>query len=200
VNDDWRIRIDLEEEHAEGLLERLGLDLGSESRKLAEELEGRRLVVSRDDDTLFVYAGSKPEAERARAVIEAELRELGAQGRVGPIEHWLAEEDRWDDEPPEKFEAEQEVLEQGLSPWEVRLEAASPEEAEALARKLEAEGYSVVRRYRFVLVGAESEEAASELAKRLHGEAEASGELVYEALPQNPFVIFGGLGGSGTPL
>ena len=200
MNDDWRIRIDLEEEHAEGLLERLGLDLGSEAHKLAEELEGRRLVVSRDDDTIFVYGGSSAEAERARDIIEAELRETGAQGRVGPIEHWLADEDRWDDEAPQEFEAEQEVLKEGLSPWEVRLEAGSPEEAETLAAKLAADGYSVVRRYRFVLVGADSEEEARELAKRLHGEAEASGELVYETLPQNPFVIFGGLGGSGTPL
>jgi HPt (histidine-containing phosphotransfer) domain-containing protein len=200
VSDDWRIRIDLEEEHAEGLLERLGLDLGSEPRKLAEELQGRRLVVSRDDDTLFVYAGSRVEAERARDIIEAELRETGAQGQVGPIERWLADEDRWDDEAPQEFEAEQEVLKEGLSPWEVRLEANSPEEAETVAAKLAADGYSVVRRYRFVLVGANSEEEARELAKRLHGEAEASGELVYETLPQNPFVIFGGLGGSGTPL
>ena len=200
MSDDWRIRIDLEEEHAEGLLERLGLDLGSEPRKLAEELQGRRLVVSRDDDTLFVYAGSRVEAERARDIIEAELRETGAQGQVGPIEHWLADEDRWDDEAPQEFEAEQEVLKEGLSPWEVRLEANSPEEAETVAAKLAADGYSVVRRYRFVLVGADSEEEALELAKRLHGEAEASGELVYETLPQNPFVIFGGLGGSGTPL
>jgi len=200
VNDDWRIRVDLEEEHAEGLLERLGLDLGSEARKLAEELEGRRLVVSRDDETLFIYAGSRAEAERARDIIEAELRETGAQGHVAPIEHWLADEDRWDDEAPQEFEAEREVLEEGLSPWEVRLEAGSPEEAETLAAKLAADGYSVVRRYRFVLVGADSEEAARELARRLHGEAEASGELVYETLPQNPFVIFGGLGGSGTPL
>jgi len=200
VNDDWRIRVDLQEEHAESLLERLGLDLGSEARKLAEELEGRRLVVSRDDETLFVYAGSRPEAERARDIIEAELRETGAQGRVGPIEHWLADEDRWDDEAPQAFEPEQEVLKEGLSPWEVRLEAASPEEAETLTAKLAADGYSVVRRYRFVLVGADSEVAARELANRLHGEAEASGELVYETLPQNPFVIFGGLGGSGTPL
>jgi hypothetical protein len=200
VNDDWRIRIDVEEEHAEGLLERLGLDLGSEARKLAEELEGRRLVVSRDDETLFVYAGSKEEADRARDIIEAELRETGAHGRVGPVEHWLANEDRWDDEPEQEFEAEEEVREEGLSPWEVRVEASSPQEAEALAAKLSAEGYGVVRRHRFVLVGAESEEEAGELAKKLHGEAEASGELVYETLPRNPFVLFGGLGGSGTPL
>ena len=200
MNDDWRIRVELEEGNAERMLERLGLDLSFEARQLAEDLEGRRLVVSRDDDTLFVYAGSRAEAERARAVIEAELLELGTESRVGPIEHWLAGEDRWDDEPPQQFEAEQDVLEQGLSPWEVRLETASAQEAEALARKLEAEGHRVVRRDRYVLVGANSEDEARELAKRLHGEAEASGELVYETLPQNPFVIFGGLGGSGTPL
>ena len=58
----------------------------------------------------------------------------------------------------------------------------------------------MVRRDRYVLVGAASEDEARQLAKRLHGEAEASGELVYETLPQNPFVIFGGMGGSGTPL
>jgi hypothetical protein len=202
VNDDWRIRVYVEDEHAEGLLERLGLDLSFEARKLAEELEGRRrrLVVSRDNDTVFVYAGSRLDAERARDIVEAELRATGAEGRVGPIEHWLANADRWDDEPPQDFEAEQEVLEEGWSPWEVRLETGSAEEAEALAAKLAADGYSVLRRDRFVLVGADSEEAARELAKRLHGEPEGSGELVYETLPQNPFVIFGGLGGSGTPL
>ncbi len=200
MNDDWRIRIELEEEHAEGLLDRLGLDLGSEARNLADELQGRRLVVSRDGETLFVYAGSRVEAERAHDVIAAQLREDGAEARVGRIEHWLAEEDRWDDEPPQEFEAEQEVLEEGLSPWEVRVEASSPQEAQALGDKLEAEGHGVVRRHTYILVGASTEEEARELAKRLHGQAEASGELVYETLPQNPFVIFGGLGGSGTPL
>jgi len=200
VNDDWRIRIELEEEHAEGLLDRLGLDLGSEARHLADELQGRRLVVSRDDETLFVYAGSRAEAERAHDVIEAQLREDGAEARVGRIEHWLADEDRWDDEPPQEFDAEQEVRDEGLSPWEVRVEASSPQEAQALGDKLEAQGHGVVRRHTYVLVGAATEEEARELAKQLHGQAEASGELVYETLPQNPFVIFGGLGGSGTPL
>ncbi|HKA25848.1 MAG TPA: hypothetical protein VKC65_05945 [Gaiellaceae bacterium] len=200
MNDDWRIRIDITEEHAEGLLERLGLDLGSEARKLAEDLEGRRLVVSRDDETLFVYAGSREEADRAREIIDAELRETGAHGQVGPIEHWLADEDRWDDEPPQEFTAEQEVRAEGLSPWEVRLEADSPQDAEALAAELAGDGYSVVRRHRFVLVGAASEDEAGELAKRLHGEPEGSGELVYETLPRNPFALLGGLGGSGTPL
>jgi hypothetical protein len=200
VRDDWRIRIDVAEEHADGLLERLGLDLGSEARKLAEELKGRRLAVSRDDETIFVYAGSRNEAETARSIIEAELRDDDAEARIGQIEHWLADEDRWDDEPPEEFEPEHEVLEHGHAPWEVRVEAGSPHEAEELARRLKGEGYSVLRRHTYVLVGASSEEEAHDLAKRLHGEAEASGELVYEALPQNPFAVFGGLGGTGTPI
>ncbi len=200
MKDDWRIRIDVAEEHAEGLLERLGLDLGSEARELADELKGRRLAVSRDDDTIFVYAGSRAEAETARSIVDAELREAGTEARIGPIEHWLADEDRWDDEPPEEFEPEQEVLEHGRAPWEVRVEAGSPHEAEELARRLQDEGYGVLRRHTYVLVGASSEEEAHDLAKRLHGEAEASGELVYETLPQNPFAIFGGLGGSGTPI
>jgi hypothetical protein len=200
VRDDWRIRIDVAEEHADGLLERLGLDLGSEARELAEELKGRRLAVSRDDETIFVYAGSRNEAETARSIIEAELRDDDAEARIGQIEHWLADEDRWDDEPPEEFEPEHEVLEHGHAPWEVRVEAGSPPEAEELARRLEGEGYGVVRRHTYVLVGASSEEEAHDLAKRLHGEAEASGELVYETLPQNPFAVFGGLGGTGTPI
>jgi hypothetical protein len=200
VSDDWRIRIDVEEEHAEGLLERLGLDLGSEARELADDLKGRRLAVSRDDETIFVYAGSQTEAETARSIVDAELREVGAAARIGPIEHWLADEDRWDDEPPQEFEPEQEVLEHGHAPWEVRVEAGSPHEAEELARRLQDEGYGVLRRHTYVLVGASSEEEAHDLAKRLHGEAEASGELVYETLPQNPFAVFGGLGGTGTPI
>lgn len=200
MSDDWRIRIDVEEEHAEGLLERLGLDLGSEARELADDLKGRRLAVSRDDETIFVYAGSQAEAETARSIVEAELREVGAAARIGLIEHWLADEDRWDDEPPQEFEPEQEVLEHGHAPWEVRVESGSPDEAEELARRLKDEGYGVLRRHTYVLVGASSEEEARDLAKRLHGEAEASGELVYETLPQNPFAIFGGLGGSGTPI
>jgi hypothetical protein len=200
VNDDWRIKIEVAEEHADSLLDRLGLDLGSEARELAKELEGRRLVVSREDETIFVYAGSRAEAEQAHAVIEAELRESGIDARVSGIEHWLADEERWDDEPPQEYEPERDVLEQGLSPWEVRVETPSHEAAAELAGQLESEGHGVVRRDRYVLVGATSEEEARALAERLHGNVEGAGELVYETLPQNPFVVFGGLGGSGTPL
>ena len=62
ARDDWRIRIELPEEH-ESFLARLGLDLGSEARDLARELEGRQLAVSQDENDLFVYASTGFEAE-----------------------------------------------------------------------------------------------------------------------------------------
>jgi hypothetical protein len=193
VADDWRIRIEVEEEHAGGLLHRLGAELGSEARELARELENRRLVVSRDDETLFVYASSRAAAEQAESVIHAQLREHGIEARTSRIEHWLDDEDRWDDEPPGET-WEQEEVERGFAPWEVRVEAASRDEAERLVDKLEAEGYRPERLERYVIVGAASREDAEALAARVHGSVEPGGELVYEVAPGNPFAVFGGLG------
>jgi hypothetical protein len=197
ARDDYRIRVELEEEHAHGLLSRLGL--GSEAGELAEELEGRRLVVSHDDGELFVYASSPQEAERARTIVESVLREEGVEAEVGPVEHWLHDEERWDDEPPEPT-PEEELLEEGIAPWEVRVEFESHRQAEDVADQLEAEGYGVLRRFRYLVVGTDTRDDAEALAKRLHGEVEPSSAYVWENVPQNPFVVFGGLGGTGTPL
>jgi hypothetical protein len=197
--DDWRIRIKIEDDQAPGLLERLGLELGDEASELARELEKRRLAVSYDDDDVFVYASSPAEAESARAVIQTELRDLGTAAVTGPVEHWLEDEERWDDEPRDETWEEDE-LERGYAPWEVRVSSKSHREARELADQLEQEGFSVERRWRHLIVGAASKEEAEALAARLHGEVEPGGELIWETVPGNPFAIFGGLGGSGTPL
>lgn len=194
ANDDWRIRIEVEEEeHATGLLDRLTGSLGSEARELAANLSARKLAVSRDDDIVFVYAATRADAEQAHAIVEAELREHGIEARTSAVEHWLDEEDRWDDEPPGDT-WEEEELERGFAPWEVRVECPSREEAGALAKQLEAEGYRPERRFHYLIVGTASREDADTLAARLHGEVEAGGEVVYEVEPANPFAIFGGMG------
>jgi hypothetical protein len=194
ADDDWRIRIEVEEEeHAAGLLERLAGDLDSEARELARDLESRRLAVSRDGDTVFVYAATRAEAERAHAVVEAELRKQGFAARTSRIEHWIDEEDRWDDEPPGET-WEEEALDRGFAPWEVRVECESRQEARELAERLEAEGYKPERRFQYVIVGTANREDADALAARVHGEVEGGGELVWEASPANPFAIFGGIG------
>jgi hypothetical protein len=194
ANDDWRIRIEVEEEeHATGLLDRLAGDLGSEARELANDLKSHRLAVSRDDDTVYVYAATRAEADRAHAVVEAELREHGIEARTSRVEHWLDEEDRWDDEPPGET-WEEEELDRGFAPWEVRVECPSRQEARELEEQLEAEGYKPERRFQYVIVGTATREDADALATRLHGEVEPGGELVWETSPANPFAVFGGLG------
>jgi len=194
ARDDWRIRIELAEEgSAEQFLSRLGLDLGSEARELARDLEQRRLAVSHDADTVFVYAASGLEAAQARPVVEAVLREEGVAAREPVVEHWLADEDRWDDEAPQP-DVEEDLLARGYAPWEVRIECDSVGEAHELAEQLEREGYGVARTFRYVVAGTATRKDAVALAERVHGEVEPGGELVWEVTPQNPFAVFGGLG------
>jgi hypothetical protein len=142
---------------------------------------------------VFVYADTRTEAEQAHKIVEAELSENGIQARTSRVEHWLDEEDRWDDEPPGET-WEEEELERGFAPWEVRVECPSRQEARDLADRLAAEGYKPERRFHYIIVGTANREDADALADRLHGEVEPGGELVYEAGPANPFAIFGGLG------
>lgn len=192
--DDWRIRIDVaEEEHARWLLERLGGELGAEAQELAKDLEAHRLAVSRDGETVFVYAATRAAAEKAHAVVEAELRSESVEARMSRVEHWLGDEERWDDEPPDET-WEEEELDRGYAPWEVRVDCGSHEKARDLAERLEGEGYRPARRFTYVIVGTASKEDAEALAQRLHGEVETGGEVVWESMPQNRFAIFGGIG------
>jgi hypothetical protein len=201
AGEDWRIRIAFPQGEREGLLHRLGFGVGKEAEELAEELREQRLAVSADEDDneVFVYAPTRADAERARQLVLAELADEGLEADVGPVEGWIDEEDRWDHEAPGPT-VEEELVAAGHAPWEVRVNAKSHNEARELADRLEARGLPVVRRWKYVLVGASTREEAEELARELHGRAEPGSELIYEVLPQNPFAIFGGLGGSGTPL
>jgi hypothetical protein len=194
AQDDWRIRIELpDEEGARGFLDRLGLHHG-EAEELAEELRRHRLAVSRDDDTIFVYASSAMQAEQASRVIEEELRDEGLSPTRFVTERWLHDEERWDDEP-DGPDVEEDLIERGYAPWEVRVESESLEEADRLAEQLRSEGFDVSRTFTYVIVGTADREQAVELARRVHGQVEPGGELVYEVQPANPFAVFGGLGG-----
>ena len=193
AHDDWRIRIELpDEEVAQDLLARLGLRQ-SDAEELADELREHRLAVSQDGDTVFVYAATGMQAEQAARIVESELDDLGLTPSRFVTERWLRDEERWNDDP-EQPDVEEDLLQRGYAPWEVRVEAGSLREAHDLAEQLRSEGYDVSRTFTYVIAGAGSREEAVELARRVHGEVEPGGELVYEVQPQNPFAVFGGLG------
>jgi len=194
AHDDWRIRIELPDEaEAQDLLGRLGLRQ-SGAEELADDLREHRLAVSHDGDTVFVYAATGMQAEQAARIIESELDDQGLTPSRFVTERWLQDEERWNDDP-EQPDIEEELLQRGYAPWEVRVEADSLREAHDLAEQLRSEGYDVSRTFTYVIAGARSREEAVELARRIHGEVEPGGELVYEVQPQNPFAVFGGLAG-----
>lgn len=194
AQDDWRIRIELpDEEGAHGFLERMHLARG-DAETLADELREQRLAVSRDGNTIFVYTASAMQAEQASRVIEQDLQHGGLTPDRLVTEHWLASEERWDDDAPEP-PTDEDLVRRGYAPWEVRVECETLGEARRLEEELANEGYGVSRTFTYVIAGTETRDQAVELARRVHGDVEPGGELVYEVQPSNPFAVFGGLGG-----
>ncbi|HEX2044172.1 MAG TPA: hypothetical protein VHF23_00940 [Gaiellaceae bacterium] len=213
--DDWRLTVDFDDEgDGTQLLERLA------AFRLEAEERGRlgeRVVVSRDAARVFLYADTEKAAREVEAVVRRELAGREGKARVA-FERWHPAEQSWQDaavplpQTPEDVEAERarqqereaaESRERGYAEWEVRVELESREDGEVLADRLEREGTPVVRRSTFLLVGAANEDEAVALADRLRGElppgarveVEPGGGMVWEVMPQNPFAVFGGLGG-----
>ncbi len=193
--DDWRVRVELADEGARKEFTQLLQDgLSPLGTDLAQELKTGHVSVSGDDENLFVYADSPAQAERAHAVILAELDHHGIDATTSLVEHWLDDEERWDNEPAgETWEAE--VAEKGYAPWEVHATCGSHREAAELAAQLEGEGYAPVRHWKHLMIGASTREEADALAARLHGEVEAGGAVAWEESLDSdvvrPFVFFG---------
>jgi hypothetical protein len=194
VAEDWRVRVELESEGDRKAFTRLLQDglspLGSD---LAQPLQGGHVSISGDDENLFVYADSAQQADAAHAVIVAELEHHGIEATTSGVEHWLAGEERWDNEAQGES-WEEEVSDLGYAPWEVRLTCGSRHEAIELAEKLEAEGYQPIRHWKHLIVGADTREDADALAERLHGDVAPGGAVVWEEAIDSdvvrPFAFF----------
>ena len=211
--DDWRLSATLSDEDAQRLLERLReheVDDAVRSRL------GGAVAVSGEGNVVYAYADTAAAIHEAERLVRNVLAENGVAADMR-VDRWHDLEQSWEDEsvPLPQTEADREAerdrLEEteeaesratGRALWEVRLELPSHGQTQKLADRLEQEGLHVIRRWTFLLVGAESEDDARELADRLRAEApdaaiqvEPSGEMVAEVSPRNPFAIFGGLAG-----
>ena len=219
VAEDWRVAFTLRPDEPGRIAEALQ---GRHERALqqdAEERLGSRIAVSGDSEHLFLYANSESAAREARDVVSALLGEHDLAAQEEPaVERWHPIAQRWEDasvplpantaersEEHELREADEaaEAEETGFATWEVRVEFASHEEAEAFADRLEGDGLPVVRRSTFLLVGANDQDEARALARWLHEELPASarilvepgGNEVWEVAGNNPFAFLGGLAG-----
>ena len=76
--------------------------------------------------------------------------------------------------------------------FEVRVQLGSHREAVALAERLKSEGYPVVRRWRFLVVGANNADQAEEFAATISKQAPAATAVQIEQVgaPHAPFTAF----------
>jgi hypothetical protein len=214
VSEEWRLTAQLHEEGRRHLFSRL------REHELEDDARGRlgpAVAVSADGENVYVYADSADAIHEAEGVIRMLLQERGTEADIA-VHRWHELEQRWEDEsvPLPQTDAERaaeherlvaadeaESERSGRALWEVRLVLPSHEETSELARKLEDDGVNVIKRWNYLLVGAEDEDDARALAERLRTEApadavievEASSEMAADVAPPNPFAIFGGLGG-----
>jgi hypothetical protein len=207
--DEWRVEVALDEEqHGDSLTERLhNVQLDNEARKRL----GGSVIVTRDGRFLFLYAWHEESAREAERV----ARELMEQGKlVGQVrlmrwhplaEEWKdAEETLPDDEAAaaeemraHEEEARRDRKQYGEYGWEVVIDLPHLRDTLTLANKLQDEGLAVKRRFRYLLVGADTEEAAVELGKRLEGEVPEGSHIGVrgnpEDMPPPTFVHLGSL-------
>lgn len=216
MNDDWRLQIDPAAggSDAGSMVERL--NAGDLEHELSDSFHDR-VIVSRDGDTVFLYAATREQLDSAGAAVEKLAGEHG-WAIATELRRWHPDAEEWEDpdeplpatdaeraaEREELIAAERQAVAEGGEPqFEVRVDLPSHRDAAHFEDLLRAEGLPAVRRWKYLVLGAADEESGKALAQRLEEEApegstvtlEASAKVVYEDRPPNPFAIFGGLGG-----
>jgi hypothetical protein len=191
--DEWRVEVELgDEQHHLKIGERLrALDLDDEAHKRL----GDRVIVTRDGEHLFLYTGSEEAAREAERVARELVASQGVSGELR-VTRWDETEEAWTDasgaEGPAADVRERE--EAWSEPdWEVRVDLPGRAETVELAKQLKGEGLEVRRRWHHLLVGADTEGEAAELAKRMGAEAPAGADVHVEpgGVPHPVFVLIG---------
>jgi hypothetical protein len=178
-SDDWRVTISL------------GGQAQARQSSLAEVEEdirrrvGRGIAVGAGDTQIFLYAGSEAEARDAERAALDVLARHDLHGESA-LHRWHPIEEQWEDPgvPVPQTEAERQAEHQrledaqtaesqatGIAEWQVRAELHSHHQAVQLARTLESEGHAVVRRWKFLVVGASNSDDAAELAEQIRQQA-----------------------------
>lgn len=197
--DDWRVTVTFRDD----------ADVQQAVRSVREhEVEddvrsrlGHRVVMSVDGSTAFLYAGTEDTAREADRVV----REVLAQHQLSAefaLDRWHPLEEEWEDvsvpmpDTAEQRAAEhqrlvdtetQDSLAAGQAGWEVRVELPSHRRAVELAERLQAEGRPVIRRWKYLIVGANNEDDASALAEAIGQEIPAKTSVRTLAVP---FIYF----------
>ena len=204
ADNDWRVTVTLHDQaHAGRALQSLR---EHEVKDDVRRRLGHRVAVSADGSCVFLYAGTEIASREADRVV----REIMAQRNIGAdfaVDRWHPGEQDWQDadvsmpQTDEQRQAEHQRLEdeetrESLATahplWEVRVELPSHHDAVALAGRLQAEGRPVIRRWKFLVLGANDEDDANGLARLIRQQAPAAVSVDAEEVgPLVPFAQYG---------
>ena len=206
--DEWRVEVNLDQD-ADGdghtrFGERLhGLDLDDAARKRL----GGSVIVTRDGPHIFLYAWHQESASEAERVVRDLMESDGLAGEV-QLTRWHPAEEAWRpaDEPLPKTDAERQAEEDrmehdriaaGEHPWEVVVDMPNVGGTRDLADTLIERGLPVKRRFKYLLIGAPTEEKAIEIGEDLQGRVPEDAHVGVRATPEGltspAFVLLQGL-------
>jgi hypothetical protein len=197
AGEDWRVEVELKDhEHGFSLGERLrALDLDDDARKRL----GRRVIVTRDGSKLFLYTTTEAEATEAARVAQ----ELAAADRLTAeirTTRWHPVEEAWEDasvplpstdadRERELEKREEEAEATGDFDWYVHVRAPDRSAADKLERRLRESDFSVERRWRYLTIGAASEEQAEGITATIRDELPQA-EVELEPTRDVPATLF----------
>ncbi len=152
MNDEWRLQVDpRDQRHVGAMVEKL------EAQELEHDLSsafGDSVIVSRDDRRVFLYAGTREQAEAARTHLESLAGEHGWELEMD-LERWHPVAEKWEDpdtplpadDAAQRAEREAamaaeraESAASGDPEFEVRVDLPSRHEAVRFAKQLTEEG------------------------------------------------------------
>jgi hypothetical protein len=200
---DWRVTISLTgQAHVEQARQSIS---EQEVEQDVRQKLGRNIVVGAGDSQIFLYAGTEMAATEAERTAREVLGQLGIEAEFA-LHRWHPVEEEWQSpgvampQTEAERQAEHQRLEDaetadsvaaGSAMWQARVELDSHREAVALADKLQGEGYPVVRRWKFLVVGANNDDEAKALAEHIKQEAPSGAQVCAEpAGVRLPFIAF----------
>jgi hypothetical protein len=159
---------------------------------------GSDIRVSQAPRRVFLYAASAHSAMQVEQTVRDVLTEHAVSAEVrcsqwNPIKQsWTSHEDLMNAERKKSAAT-------GRAAWQVRVEPPSHHELKALAQRLEAEGLSVARRWRYLIAGAGCEDDAHALADQIRSYSSAGTRIrvqpgVYDIPPVRVWVPLNGGG------
>ncbi|MGO8886602.1 MAG: hypothetical protein ACLPUO_04875 [Streptosporangiaceae bacterium] len=183
ADDDWRVTVTFRDERHVGRGVQSLLEQKAEDDPLLRL--HHRVAVATDGASLYLYTGTEQAAREADRVARQVMTQRGLAADYA-VDRWHPVAEEWEDataampqtagqqqEEHQRLEAEEtaESLSSGRALWEVRVELPSHRDAVELAERLRTEGRPVIRRWKFLVVGANDEDQAKELAGVLAQEA-----------------------------